>query len=161
MSLLLQQPDAGYLLGAWMALKGMKTLERWQASPFCTNNAVKEEYYSLVIPHHDHASFVARMSPLNIWDNWQFDPVDTFYYYIYLIGNYSVIMGTCICVSTQLSQCFPSLLVMLCVARSVTITKPQITLISVWHPSILVPSLHISYSHLSYSFCMIDSFCVI
>lgn len=65
------------------------------------------------------------------------------------------------CVSTQLSQCFPSLLVMLCVARSVTITKPQITLISVWHPSILVPSLHISYSHLSYSFCMIDSFSVI
>lgn len=66
------------------------------------------------------------------------------------------------CVSTQLSQCFPSLLVILCVARSVTITKkPQITLISVWHLSILVPSLHISYSHLSYSFCMIDSFSVI
>lgn len=66
------------------------------------------------------------------------------------------------CASTQLSLCFPSLLVMLCVARSVTITKkPQITLISVWHPSILVPSLHISYSYPSYSFCMIESFCVI
>lgn len=66
------------------------------------------------------------------------------------------------CASTQLSQFFPSLLVMLCVACSVTITKkPQITLISVWHPSILVRSLHISYSHFSYSFCMINSFCVI
>lgn len=36
----------------------MKTLERRQASPISTNNAIKEECYSLVIPHHDHASFV-------------------------------------------------------------------------------------------------------